>query len=384
MIVHARYPIGEPRIQRQAAAALDGGFEVDVICLRHFGEPPEEVVDGVRVRRLPVSHDRASSVGRMAIEYLRFALLATAEVARLDHWRRYDIIHVSNPPDLLVVSGLIPRFRGADVVFDVHDLTPDLFEWRFGGSRFSPLLRYLLIAQERLALRVADRVTTVHDGCAAVLRKRSARPRQSIAVVMNALDERLLPSIEDKRSKGWHDPVRLVYHGSLTQLYGVHVLLDALAKLETAASVQLTVLGDGDERPRLVRRVAELGLETRVQFSQGFRPIDEALREVAASDIGVVPLVGLPINRFSLPSKLLEYIALKIPVVCARTETIAAHFSDQEVNFSAPGDPRDLARVLAAVVADPAAAHRRAHRAAHRYESYRWAVNRERFLDVIR
>src|SRR5215218_4293507 len=129
MIVHACYPVGEPRVQRQAAAAVEGGYEVDVVCLRHHGETGREVVDGVRVHRLPVSHDRTSGASAMAVEYLSFAALSTAKVAQLTAKRRYDVVHVSNPPDLLVVAGLIPRLAGARLILDVHDLTPDLFEW---------------------------------------------------------------------------------------------------------------------------------------------------------------------------------------------------------------------------------------------------------------
>ncbi|HYT65956.1 MAG TPA: glycosyltransferase family 4 protein [Vicinamibacterales bacterium] len=384
MIVHARYPIGEPRIQRQAAAALDGGFEVDVICLREPGEAPREIVDGVRVRRLPVRHERSASAAAMAAEYLRFIVLATFALARLDRRRRYDVVHVSNPPDLLVLAGLLPRFRGARLIFDVHDLTPEMFDWRFAGSFGGGLVHRVLVFQERLACRVSDRVMTVHDGCAAVLKGRSVRSGEAVAIVMNTLDERLLPAATHEVREGWHRPVRLVYHGSLTRLYGVHVLIEALAKLELDEPVELAVIGGGDEQPRLERLVTELSLEDRVRFSKGFRPIDEALEKVAAADVGVVPLVSLPINRFALPSKLLEYVALRIPVVCGRAETIAAHFSEQEIAFFTPGNADELARVLVTVISDPAGSRERAQRAAQRYEAYRWSTNRERFLDVLR
>ncbi len=296
MIVHARYPIGEPRIQRQAAAALDGGFEVDVICLREPGEPPHEIVDGVWVRRLPVRHDRSASAAAMAAEYLRFIVLATLAVARLDRHRRYDVVHVSNPPDLLVLSALLPRLRGARVIFDVHDLTPEMFDWRFAGFPGGGLVYRLLVFQERLACRIADRVMTVHDSCAAVLKGRSVPSGEPVTVVMNTLDERLLPAVTHEVRGEWHRPIRLVYHGSLTHLYGVHLLIEALAKLDSDEPVELSVLGDGDEQPRLEALVADLNLEDRVHFSKGFRPIDEALEKVAAADIGVVPLVSLPIS----------------------------------------------------------------------------------------
>jgi hypothetical protein len=34
MIVHAYYPIGEIRVEREARALIEKGYEVDVICLQ--------------------------------------------------------------------------------------------------------------------------------------------------------------------------------------------------------------------------------------------------------------------------------------------------------------------------------------------------------------
>ena len=34
MVVHGPYPIGEPRVARQARAATEAGFEVDLVAMR--------------------------------------------------------------------------------------------------------------------------------------------------------------------------------------------------------------------------------------------------------------------------------------------------------------------------------------------------------------
>jgi glycosyltransferase involved in cell wall biosynthesis len=382
MVVHASYPLGEPRVQREAAAARDAGWDVDVISLRRPGEPEHEVVEGADVWRLPVTHDRTASAPRMALEYLHFAALATARLARLDRARRFDVIHISNPPDVLVVAGVLPRLRGARVILDVHDLTAEMFAWRFGSGRATPIVEKLLILQEQMSIRLAQDVITVHDGCASVLRTRSVRPSQRLAIVMNSLDERLLADVPAKSRNGWHAPIRLAYHGTLVQFYGVHVLIAALARLKDLP-IELTVIGDGDQREPLMRQARELGVDERVRFSDGYRPIRETLREISGCDIGIVPLEALPINDFALPSKLLEYVALEIPVVCARTSTIGRYFTDGELNFFAPGDPDDLARRIRAVIADEDAARATASRAVERYDSLRWEHSRSRFLELI-
>jgi glycosyltransferase involved in cell wall biosynthesis len=383
MVVHASYPLGEPRVQREAAAAaLDAGWKVDVVSLRRPGEAAHELVEGADVWRLPVTHDRTANAPKMALEYLRFAVLASAKVARLNRRRRFDVVHVSNPPDLLIVAGLLPRLRGARLILDVHDLTAEMFAWRFGSGRATSLVAKLLVLQEQLSSRFAHDLITVHDGCADVLRARSLRPPQRLVIVMNAVDERLLEDVPRTHRERWQQPIRLVYHGSLVQFYGVHVLIDALARLSDLA-VELTVIGDGDQRTPLIRQAQALRVDERVRFSDGYRPIRETLRDVATCDIGVVPLEALPINDFALPSKLLEYVALGLPVVCARTATIARHFAEDELSFFTAGDADDLARRLRAVIANEHAARASAARAARRYEALRWEHSRRRFLDLI-
>jgi glycosyltransferase involved in cell wall biosynthesis len=382
MVVHASYPLAEPRVQREAAAARDAGWDVDVVALRQPGEPAHEVVEGADVWRLPVTHDRTASAPMMALEYLRFAALATGKVARLNRRRHFDVVHVANPPDLLIVAGLLPRLRGARLILDVHDLTAEMFAWRFGSGRATSVVEKVLVLQEQLSSRLANDLITVHDGCADVLRARSLRPSQRLVIVMNAVDERLLEDVPRPRLDGWHHPIRFVYHGSLVRFYGIHVLIDALARLDDLP-VGLTVIGDGDQRAPLIRQAQALKIGDRVRFSDGYRPIRETLREVAACDIGVVPLAALPINDFALPSKLLEYVALGLPVVCARTATITRHFDEGELNFFEPGDADDLARRLRAVIADESVARTSAARAADRYQAFRWEHSRKRFLGLI-
>jgi glycosyltransferase involved in cell wall biosynthesis len=268
------------------------------------------------------------------------------------------------------------------VILDVHDLTAEMFAWRFGSGRATELVERLLVLQEQVSSRFADDLITVHEGCADVLRARSVRPSQRVVIVMNSVDERLLADVPRPARKRWQHPIRLVYHGSLVQFYGVHVLIDALARLEDLP-MHLTVIGDGDQRLPLMQQATDLGVERRVGFSAGYRPIRETLREVATCDIGIVPLEALPINDFALPSKLLEYVALDMPVVSARTPTITRHFADDELNFFAAGDADDLARRIRGVISDERRARAAAVRAAMRYEGLRWEHSRSRFLDLI-
>ena len=127
MLVHGPYPVGETRAAREALAAVEAGWEVDVIAMRRPGEPCEEIVDGVRVFRLPLSHTRGVGAFAMAREYVGFTVMASVKLAALTWRRRYRIVHVHNPPDFLILAALVPRLLGARVILDIHDVSSELF-----------------------------------------------------------------------------------------------------------------------------------------------------------------------------------------------------------------------------------------------------------------
>lgn len=72
MVVSAYYPLAETRVQREAEALLDHGYDVDVICLRLPQEAEYEVVRGVNVYRLPVQRGSWHGMAARLREYGHF------------------------------------------------------------------------------------------------------------------------------------------------------------------------------------------------------------------------------------------------------------------------------------------------------------------------
>src|SRR5688500_11273724 len=96
MIVHAQYPLGEVRVEREALALIDYGYEVDVICLQNSGEPAIDTADGVNIYRLPVSRNKERGRLFQFIEYMTFLILAFGKVLRLHLRRRYGVVQTHN------------------------------------------------------------------------------------------------------------------------------------------------------------------------------------------------------------------------------------------------------------------------------------------------
>ena len=96
--------------------------------------------------------------------------------------------------------------------------------------------------------------------------------------------------------------------------------------------MRLRIIGDGDDFPRVQRLVDELGVAETVSLEAGVASDQEVIPTQRASVWGR-PIVDDPFTKYMLPVKLLEYVALGMPVIASSTATIRAHFTDDDVGF---------------------------------------------------
>jgi glycosyltransferase involved in cell wall biosynthesis len=378
MVVHAYYPVGETRVQRQAAALRAAGFDVDVICLKGDGEARTDVVDGVSVRRLPVGRHRGSGMLVQLVEYLVFLILA-ATIVGWRHLRdRYHTVQVHNLPDALVFSAIVPKLTGTPVILDVHDLMPEFFRARTGLGPRHPLVR-LVSWEERLSVRFADHVITVTEGWRKTLVARCGIA--DVSVVMNLADPTMF---RPRGAMVESDVFSIVYHGTFTERYGVLLLVRAVEQLSRSVDgVRLQLLGDGDIRPELERLTHALGVESFVTLSDGMLETEAVVPVIESASVGVVPNLSNVFTDGLLPTKLLEYVAVGVPVVAARTPMIAEYFSDEQIAFFEPGDEAGLATALAKLHADTDLRDSLARAASAFNRIHNWPAESARYVELV-
>ena len=233
---------------------------------------------------------------------------------------------------------------------------------------------------EQVAARRATAVITVHDPYRRALEARGVAP-EKITVILNSVDERLLPNGAPRAST---PGFRVVYHGTITPLYGLELLIEAAAQVATSQpDLQVEILGEGDALEPVRARAAELGISDCVYFSGSFLPHREVLERVRHASAGVICNLPIGINASALPTKLFEYAALGVPIVSADLRTIREYFTSDEVLFFPAGDATALADALRAVATDPSAAENRAEAARRRYDDYRWSHSAKRYVDLL-
>jgi glycosyltransferase involved in cell wall biosynthesis len=354
MVVHAYYPLAETRVQREAEALLKHGIEVDVICLGLPREDAFEVVRGVNVYRLSAHRtETGGNLARQLMEYLWFFILVAVKLTQLHLRRRYDVIQVHNLPDFLVFCTLIPRLGGTPVILDIHDVSPEFFADRAKRPMGSWLVR-LVSWQEQLSCRFASHVITVTEPWRQALIRRGV-PEHKSSVVMNVADSGVFNPAVRRRvaTQRTNGTFCLIYHGVQSYRHGLDLLLHAMAKLcPQIPELRLTLHGEGNYHQELVRLVEELGLAECVNLSTKYVPISELPSLIAVADVGVVPYRRDVFTDGILPTKLMEYVSLKIPVIASRTPAIDAYFDETMVEFFEPESIDDLAGCIVRLYAD--------------------------------
>ncbi|MBN1877056.1 MAG: glycosyltransferase family 4 protein [Anaerolineae bacterium] len=346
MVVHNHYPRGETRVQREAEALLRRNYDVDIICLRGKTEQAVEMVNGARVIRLPVRYKNHKWIGGKFFEYLRFFLLVMVKLVLLYRQRPYNTIQVHNLPDFLVFATWIPKLWGARIILDLHDLMPEFYQARYGSKDKSSLVRWVYL-QERLACRFADHVITVSKHWRQSLIERGV-PAHKCSVVMNVADDHVFRPLQNDAVKSSDDSgLRMIYHGTLVDRYGLDLAVQAIAQVkDEIPDVHLTILGKGGQVPVLRRLIEELGVGEFVTLRDEMRPVEELPDIIGKANLGVVPYCNDVFTDGLLPTKLMEYAAMGLPAIAARTTAMKTYFSDTMVEFFEPGQVDDLARCI--------------------------------------
>lgn len=373
------------RVRRKAESLVNAGYGVDVIALRAADSGRKRYqLNGVTIYTVGLRKARGSRL-RYISEYAIFFLYAFWTVSTLMRTRKYDVVDVNNLPDFLVFCALVAKVRGARVLFDMHEITPEFYQSKYGVSARSPLIRFLLLV-ERASMAFADHVLTINEPINELLHSRGLSNERS-TVVMNSVDEAFFAS-ERHRPPPPGVPLQrprfvMMYHGTLTSIYGLDIAIDAFALVQDRMpGAELWILGSGPERQNLMNLAVRRGLGRKVRFLGSVRPEDIPLW-LEYCDLGVLPTRRDVFLDYSFSNKLSEYIVCGKPVICASLLGIRTYFSSEALQYFEPAQPGDLARQMSRMFDTPSLRTARARQALIEYQPIRWEIMRERYLKVI-
>lgn len=313
LIENEGYPT-DARVRRHAQALVDNNYDVTVLApLKDPSERPAEVVEGVQVLRYVLGAPVAGALG-YALEYSRAAFELGRLVRQVQMRHPVDVAIACNPPDFVVALARLLLPRRSAVILDHHDLSPELYERKF-GRRGMPYTA--LVALERLSFRASHVVMASNESYAKLARKRGGVAPERLVTVPHRPDPARIFPVPPRADLKRGRPLLVAWAGSITESERVLTLIEAADELVNRRGrkdIAFTLLGRGDAKPAVEAEVARRGLADAVTLPG---PTDGQLyREyLATADVCVAVDRPNPMNHQSTVTKVLDYMAMGRPVL---------------------------------------------------------------------
>ncbi|TBL70844.1 glycosyltransferase family 4 protein [Paenibacillus thalictri] len=326
--VHQPYDI---RIfYKQARSLAAAGYDVNLIAQKQ--ENTEEEVDGVRFIPVPKSKNRVERISKTVWQVFSKAVKQKA-----------DIYHFHDPE--LLPAGIMLKLLGKKVIYDIHENVAEQIQ----NKQWVPCRRLISRMYRLLELTVCRLFPLV---LAEASYDKLYPASWKKTVVQNFAELALFP----ERSSVAKQANSLVYIGGVTRLRGISVVLEALHLLkQQRIDFHFDCIGPaaGEYRNELERQCADYGLTKQVTF-HGHMKAAEAYRIVQKSSIGLAVLQPDPNYFESFPTKMFEYMALRIPFITSNfplyVKTVEATGSGVAVD---PQNPAMLAQTIRYMLEHP-------------------------------
>ena len=300
----------DQRVENEAEALIDAGYEVHIACFTRGQLPELEVYRSVVVHRKRINSFYYKSLAllpRIKIVFWFWKPFITELIRQYD----FDIIHIHDLP-LAQLAFVLKKKFDIKYVLDLHENWPVLQQisqhtQRFPGCMFFSLSAWL--KYERRAVENADKVVTVVDE----MKRRFVAmgvAESKIEVVQNTINiPEALPCVATEQGD-----IVLFYGGGVTKHRGIQTVLQALAGLPNNSRIKFIVVGNGTYMPLLKQMAKDLKIENRVVF-QGYKPQRELYEQLAKSDIAIIPHTKTDHTDHTIPHKLFQYMYYEKPVI---------------------------------------------------------------------
>jgi glycosyltransferase involved in cell wall biosynthesis len=315
---------GGTRSYEFARALVEKGHQVTMVCglsersnlclswdetqRWHRGD-----IEGIDVIALPLSYSNRDSLVRRAWLFWRFAWRGILIALKFD----YDVLFATSTPLTAVLPGVVMKLarRGRPFVFEVRDLWPELP--RALGMR-NPILLGAMSLLEWAGYRFADCCVGLSPGIVEGIKRRAPEGRR-VEMIPNGCDLDLFhPRLRAPMNLPGLKAGDFVagFTGAHGIANGLDAVLDAAAELKRRGreDINLVMIGDGNQKDRLMARARDAGLAN-VFFLPPVKKTEIA-RITASFDCGLMILANVPAFYFGTsPNKFFDYISAGIPVL---------------------------------------------------------------------
>ena len=265
---------------------------------------------------------------------------------------KIDLVWGTSPPIFQgVTAWLIARIKGVPFLFEVRDLWP-AFAVQVGVLKNKRLIKASEWL-ERFLYSHADCVVVNSPGFISHVKRRGAK---RVECVPNGSDTSMFdPQLDGYAFRQAHHlegKFLVLYAGAHGMSNDLDIVLQAAYSLRNQPNVMFTLVGDGKEKPALVKKAAEMGLNN-VCFLPPV-PKNEMPQVLAAANACLAILKPIPLYATVYPNKVFDYMSAGRPVILAIGGVIREVVETAGAGiYVQPGDSQSLVKAIQYLLSDP-------------------------------
>ena len=298
--------VTDHRVHKVCTTLSQNGYEVKLVGRKFRNSQPVE---------------RIYKTDRMRLFFNRSAFFYAEYNIRLFFYLLFDRtdLYLSNDTDSLPANYLASKIRRKPLVFDAHEMFPEVPE-----VTNRKLVKAVWTKIEDI---IFPKLKNTYTVCRSIADIYNEKYQMNMQVVRN-----IPSSCRPERSEVETPPIEagekkiIIYQGAVNVGRGIEWLIDAMPYLDDFV---FFVVGDGDILQELKERVNRLQLNENVIFT-GRVPLETLPAYTACAEIGVNLLENQGLNYYySLPNRIFDYMRAGIPVLATdfpEIRRIVAHY----------------------------------------------------------
>jgi glycosyltransferase involved in cell wall biosynthesis len=287
---------------------------VSVICPKQRNETSHyKIIDNVKIYMYPNLIQGSSAIGLMLeyiIAYFFISIYALFLYVRI----QFQIVHLANPPDFLSIIFFPYKLFNIKIIFDNHDLSPEVYMGKFGKK---DIIYKILMLLERISYTISDYAITVNESFKSIVVNRYKINDEKITIVRNGpklgiADE----AIKNKKIKIKDHLIGYVgiidKQDNLEQLVSS---IDYIVRKRKYHDFKMLIIGDGTDRKNIENLIKRKGLENYFIFHGAEFNRNNLYQLLHDTEVCVDPQLCTKETKFMTAIKIMEYMAVGKPIV---------------------------------------------------------------------
>ena len=369
-----------PRIRRNAEALSELGYVVDCYVL---GESDNnQIINNVNIIQSHVKQYRGNSFIKYIISYIKFFIWCFWKLS-IRNLGQYRVINVINIPEFIIISIIVNKLFNTTIILDITDFMPELYSAKFRTNKpISKIIYNLFLLQEHIFCFFADHLLTVHKPAKLHMVNSHKLNKSKIKVITNLPDKNIF-HINSMPKRKPEKILNFIYHGTISKRFDFETVLHAFSIIKSNnIKFKFNIYGKGEYVDELIDIINNYNLKNEVIY-KGFYPLIKMPEEIKMADIGIVSYEKSDATELMLPLKLMEYLAMELPVITIKNKAIGYYFDDSHLFYYEYGNYNKLVDLITNIYSNYTLMDIKRVNCNKKLKYFNWDIEKKKYQTII-